>query len=274
MSANNRATLNATISPLNAFQREVAWVSSDANIAEVRRIGEQTAIVVGKRPGTCMLTATIDNLQQTCAVTVLPSNLPNGWRFDEINSPPIPGAVDVTDDKMTLTGCGHAMTSWWERVRDQGSFVSQAAKGDVTIEGQLIALAPNVGGPAYQWDNRPPSASGLMIRESLTEKCGRYFLVQVDASGNVVCRWRDKTGDQDDNQKKEFGKVTLPLYLKLKCAGGHVHMFTSVDGQSWGEPKMTHVATFDDQSRIGLFVCSGNTFATTTGMFEKVKVSQ
>ncbi len=274
LSANSRATLNATIAPLDAFQREIIWVSSDAGVAEVKRIGEQTAIVVGKRPGDCTLTATIDNLQQTCAVTVLPSTLPSGWRFDELNSPPIPGAVEVAEGKFTLTGCGHAMTSWWERVRDQGTFVSQAVKGDVTIAAQLKSLAPNVGGPSYQWDNRPPSVSGLMIRESLTEKCGRYLLVQVDASGNLVCRWRDKTGDQDDNQKQDLGKVTLPLYLKLTHSGGHVRAFTSLDGQTWNEPKMTHAATFDDQSRIGLFVCSGNTFASTTGVFDKVNVSQ
>jgi len=43
---------------------------------------------------------------------------------------------------------------------------------------------------------------------------------------------------------------------------------------NWGKPKMTHAATFDVQSRIGLFVCSGNTFASTTGVFDKVNVSQ
>jgi len=272
--ANSRATLNATIAPLDAFQREVDWVSSDSNVAEVKRIGEQVAIVVGKQPGSCTLTATIDNLRQTCVVTVLPSTLPNGWRFDELNSPPIPGSVEVTGDNFTLTGCGHAMTSWWERVRDQGGFVSQAVKADVTISGELKSLAPSVGGPAYQWDNRPPSVSGLMIRETLTEKCGRYFLVQVEASGNLICRWRNKTGDQDDNQKKELGKAKLPIYLRLTQSGGQVHVFTSGDGNTWGEPKITHQAIFDDQSRIGLFVCSGNTFASTTAVFDKINVSK
>lgn len=272
--ADSGATLDATIVPLDAFQREITWVSSDANVAEVKQIGEQTAIVVGKLPGICTLTATIDNLLQTCAVTVLPSTLPSGWRFDELNSPPIPGSVEVAGDKFTLTGCGHAMTSWWERVRDQGAFVSQAVKGDVTIAAQLNSLAPNVGGPAYQWDNRPPSVAGLMIREALTEKCGRFFLVQVEASGNLVCRWRDRTADQDDNQKKELGKVTLPLHLRLTHSDGHVHVFTSVDGKSWGESKIKHAATFDDQSRIGLFACSGNTFASTTAVFDNVSVSK
>ena len=119
-----------------------------------------------------------------------------------------------------------------------------------------------------------PAASGLMIRESLTEKCGRYVLIQVEASGNLVCRWRDKTGDQDDNQKKELGKVTLPVHLKLVQRGKEIQVFTSADGQNWSEPRMSTDATFGDKSRIGLFVCSGNTFVSTTASYDSVTVRQ
>jgi len=99
-------------------------------VAEVRRIGEQIAMVVGKRPGTCTVTATIDKAKETCTVTVTPSILPTGWSYNELNTPPIPGSIMVTDGKFSLTGCGHAMTLWWERVRDQGVFVSKAVTGD------------------------------------------------------------------------------------------------------------------------------------------------
>lgn len=44
------------------------------------------------------------------------------------------------------------------------------------------------------------------------------------------------------------------------------------DGQSWGEPLMTHTSAFNGPNRLGLFVCSGNTFASTTA--ESVTVSQ
>jgi hypothetical protein len=270
--AHSRATLNATLSPLDTFEREVAWVSSDPSVAEVRRIGEQIAVVVAKKPGTCSVTATIDNMRQTCLVTVTPSTLPTDWRYDELNAPPIPGSVVVADRRFTLTGCGHAISSWWERVRDQGVFVSKPVTGEVGISARLTSLAPNVGGPAFQWDNRPPTASGLMIRESLDEKCGRFLLVQVEASGNLVCRWRNKTGDQDDNQKKELGKVTFPIYLKLVQTGKDIQVFASPDGQNWGMPQMSHTATFGDTSRVGLFVCSGNTFASTTAAFDSVTV--
>jgi len=274
LAVNMRATLNATLAPMETFEREVAWSSSDPAVAEVRRIGEQIAVVVGKKPGTCTISAMIDKVQQTCAVTVAPSTLPAGWRYDELNAPTIPGAVSVAEGVFTLTGCGHAMTAFWERVRDQGTFVSRSVTGDAAISARLTSLPSDVGGPSYSRDHRPPSVAGLMIRETLTEKCGRYLLLQVEASGSLVCRWRNKSGDQDDNQRKDLGKVTLPLHLKLIQRGGQTQLFTSTDGRDWGEPRMSHAAQFDVQSRVGLFVCSGNTFATTTATFDSVQSPQ
>ena len=274
LSANNRATLNATIAPRDAGEREVAWSSSDPAVAEVRRIGEQIAMVIGKQPGSCIITAVIGKARRTCAVTVTPSTLPGGWRYDELNAPPIPGAVVATEGKFTITGAGHAMTSWWQRVRDQGVFVSRPLGGEGEISARLTSLAPNVGGPAYQWDNRPPTASGVMIRESLDQSCGRYLLIQVEATGNLVCRWRDKAGDQDDNQRKDLGKVSMPVHLKLVRAGGEIRVFTSKDGHNWGGPRLVHAANFDDKSRIGMFVCSGNTFASATAVFDSLEVGQ
>jgi len=273
LAVNDRTTLNATLTPMESYEREIAWSSSDPSVADVRKIGEQTAMVVGKKPGTCTLTAMIDNVRQTCAVTVVASTLPAGWQYDELNAPVIPGAISVAGGVFTLTGCGHAMTSFWERMRDQGAFVSRPVAGEVSLSARLTSLAPSIGGPSHQWDPRPPSVAGLMIRESLTEQCGRYRLIQVEASGSLVCRWRDKSGDQDDNQKKDLGMVTLPIHLKLVQAGGQTQVFASADGRDWGEPRMILPATFDDHSRVGLFVCSGNSFASTTAIFDSVQSS-
>jgi hypothetical protein len=273
--ADGRATLNATLAPLDSAEREVVWESSDSAVAVVRRVGEQTAVVVGKRPGKCVVTATTDGQRQVCAVTVNPTTLPVGWRYDELGGPAIPGSIRVSDETFHLTGCGHAMTSWWERVRDQGAFASRAVKGDVGVAVRLANLPSNVGGPnAYPHDSRPPTASGLMIRESLTESCGRYFLVQIESTGSIVCRWRDKTGDQDDNQSKVLGKATLPLHLKLVQRGKVIEVFTSADGTQWGEPRMFHSATFDATGRIGMFTCSGNGFVSATAVFDCVSVSE
>ncbi len=273
LAAHARATLNATLAPMDTFEREVIWTSTDPTVAEVRHIGEQSAIVAAKQPGTCTITATIGKVRQTCAVTVTPATLPAGWSFDELSAPPISGSVSVVDGRFTLTGCGHSMTGFWERRKDQGAYASQAIGEDATISARLTSLAPNVGGPSYQWDSRPSTAAGLMLRESLTEGCGRYALIQVEATGKLVFRWRDKVGP-DESRAKELGQVTLPIHFKLMRTGRQIHVFTSTDGQSWGEPLLTHTATFDGQSRLGLFTCSGNTFASTTAEFESVTVNQ
>ena len=268
-----RITLNATLSPLDAAEREVVWTSSDPSVAEVRRIGEQTAVVAGLKPGRCTIRATAGTVTQRCEMTVEPGTLPDAWRFDELNAPAIPGAVVVAGDVFTVTGCGHGMTSFWERVRDQGVLASVAVDGSVTLTARLAALGPSVGGPGHQWDPRPPSSAGLMIREALTESCGRFRLIHVDSGGMLVCRWRDRTGDQDDNRKKELGRVTLPVHLKLEHDAGETKLFASADGNDWGAPRMVLPGRFDAGSRAGFVVCSGNTFATTTAVFEAVRVA-
>jgi len=164
------------------------------------------------------------------------------------------------------------MTSFWERVNDQGVFVSKPARSEVDISARLTGLGPNVGGPkAYANDRRPSTASGLMIRESLTVPSSRYVLIQVEASGNLVGRWRDALGN--GGKVKDLGKVTLPIHLRLVQAGGQTQLFTSTDGRAWGEPRMTLPTTFDAPSHVGLFVCSGNAFASTTAIFDSVQSS-
>jgi uncharacterized protein YjdB len=88
-----RATLNATITPLDSWVREVAWVSSDPSVAEVRPIGEQAAVIVGRKPGLAIITATIDGVTATSAVKVVPSKLSAEWSHHELNAPLIPGSI-------------------------------------------------------------------------------------------------------------------------------------------------------------------------------------
>lgn len=268
---NGRATINADLSPNDCWERQPVWKSSDPAVAEVRRVGEQVAIVVGRRPGRCLLTATVGRVKQVCAVTVTPSTLPTGWRYDELASPAIPGAVAVSGDAFTLTGCGHAMTSFWERDRDQGAFASRSAAPEAALSARLAALTPNVGGSAYGGDRLPPTVAGLMVRETLTRPCGRFVAVQVDPTGSLVCRWRDRSGDQDDNQMQDLGKVTLPVCLKLEQVGGQIRVYTGSDGVQWGAPRLVRAAAFDTGSRLGLFVCSGSAFSSTTATFDSVR---
>jgi hypothetical protein len=109
-----------------------------------------------------------------------------------------------------------------------------------------------------------------MIRESLDEKASRFFLVQVEATGNLVCRWRDKSGDQDDNQSKALGKIALPSHLRLVRTGRAIEAFVSADGKDWGKPVLSHTSVMGE-ARSGMFVCSGNTFSSATAVYDSVK---
>ena len=270
---NGRATLNAAIAPNHSSERHVTWRSSDPAVAEVRGIGEQVAMIVGKKPGACTITASIGKATQTSTVTVTPSTLPAGWNYQELNHPPIPGAVSVLAGTFTLTGSGHAMTSFWERVNDQGVFISRPVQREVDISARLTGLGPNVGGPgAYVHDRRPSTASGLMIRESLTVLNCRYALIHVDAFGNLVGCWRDELGD--GGKDKNLGKVTLPIHLRLVQTANEVNVFTSPDGQNWGKSLAALPATFTEKGHVGLFVCSGNPAASTTAKFDSVMVKE
>ena len=269
-----RATLNATVAPAQTFGREVVWSSSDPSVAEVRRVGEQIAIVVGKKVGSCTVLAKIDGVQHACKVSVSPSTLPDAWSYSELSAPAIPGEIAYAGGVFRLTGCGHAMSSFWQRVQDQGVFVSRPASDKFELSGQLKGLAPNVGGPLYNRDSRPPSASGLMIREPHSENCGRFVLIQVESTGALVARWRDKSGDVDGGKSKKLGEVTLPVRLKLARTNQGIEFYTSTDGKDWGKPRFTHGANFNGDSRVGLFVCSGNTFASTTATFDLLEISE
>jgi hypothetical protein len=64
----------------------------------------------------------------------------------------------------------------------------------------------------------------------------------------------------------------MPVHLRLVRASGEVRIYASADRKNWGKPRMTLPANFDDSSRIGLFVCSGNTVASATAVFGSVEV--
>jgi len=139
------------------------------------------------------------------------------------------------------------------------------------MSARLVSLSRNAGGPkAYHTDDRPPTASGLMIRESLDEKASRFFLVQVEATGNLVCRWRDKSADQDGGQSKALGKIALPSHLRLVRTGQAIEAFVSADGKDWGKPVLSHTLTMG-AGRCGMFVCSGNTFTSATAVYDSVQ---
>jgi len=266
-----RAALNVDFLPGNAANKSVMWASSDASIAIVRRIGKNTAIVAGKREGSCSVTvATEDGRQSaTCQVTVKPSSLPAPWTFREINEPFVPGAVAVAGGEFMITGGGEGVRSWWERVKDQFVLVGRPVAGDCRISARVTALTDN----GRTSDSK--SIAGLMLRES-TYARSKYFMVFVTPAGDLVCSWRDKTDQETDfaRQSIKLGKVTLPVHVRIERKGDVLNVYKSSDGNDWGIAIGTHAMTFKDPSQAGLFVTSANNATTSTARFDNVSLQE
>jgi len=269
--ADGRAALNVDFLPGNAANKSVAWTSSDASIAVVRRIGRNTAIVAGKREGACAVTVTTEDGRQsaTCQVTVKPSSLPAPWTFCQVNEPFVPGAAAVAGGEFTITGGGEGVRSWWERVKDQFVLVGRPAAGDCRISARVTALTDN----ARTSDNK--SIAGLMLRES-TYARSKYFMVFVTPAHDLACSWRDKTDQETDfaRQSIKLGKVTLPGHLRIERKGNVLNVYKSSDGNDWGAVLGMHALTFRDPCRAGLFVTSGNNATTSTARFDNVALQE
>ena len=66
LTRNQSATLYATVSPANAADTQVKWLSSNTGVATVDQSGKVTAVSVGS----ATITATADGISATCSVTV------------------------------------------------------------------------------------------------------------------------------------------------------------------------------------------------------------
>lgn len=72
MTVGDELTLEATVSPENATEKEVIWTSSDTNIATVDENGKVTSVSVGE----ATITASCGAYSATCKVTVTPKYIP------------------------------------------------------------------------------------------------------------------------------------------------------------------------------------------------------
>ncbi len=259
-----RSALNVSVTPVNARDKDVVWSSGDSKVASVQRIGKHTAMVSGRRAGTCTVTATSKDGKQiaTCSVTVTDSTLPAPWTYREINAPAVPGCAEYSAGTFSLTGGGVAIERWWKRIFDQFSFVSQSKRGDWEIVARI----------ASQTRSSPRAIAGLMFRES-TARDSRFVLLGVTPARELFLSWR--TGPEDEGPRRVLGKYDLPIYLKLRRRGESFDASVSNDGIKWGEPLgVIADKAFESEMMIGLCVCARNNPTTSTATFDRVSLTE
>ncbi|MCY2952617.1 MAG: nucleoside hydrolase [Planctomycetota bacterium] len=255
-----RAALNASVLPGNALGKTVVWSSNDPAVAIVKRIGKNTAIVSGIGVGTCMIRAeTLDGHRiASCQVSVMPSTLPAGWVYEEVNSPHVPGCAEHRDGVFTVTGGGLAIERWWQRIWDQFALLSRTASGDGAIVVRLTS----------QTHSNPKAIAGVMYRETLARD-SKFVMLGRHPDGELLMSWRD--GPEDEGPRKQLGKVTLPVWLKLERRGTSFNAYVSKDGADWGKPAASHTGRLFPRSlKAGLCVTARNNTMTSTAVFDHV----
>ena len=75
--------LDATVSPANASDHSVTWISSDASVATV----DETGLVTATGQGTAQITATAGEFTASCTVTVTPAAVVYEESFIRLNAP-------------------------------------------------------------------------------------------------------------------------------------------------------------------------------------------
>jgi inosine-uridine nucleoside N-ribohydrolase len=259
-----RSALNVSVSPRNARDKVVAWSSSDGEVASVKRIGKNTAVVSGRRAGACTVTATSKDGKRiaACSVTVTASTLPAPWAYQEINAPAVPGCAEYDADTFTLTGGGVAIERWWKRIYDQFSFVSQDKRGDWEIVARITS----------QTRSSPGAVAGLMFRES-TARDSRFVLLGITPARDLFLSWR--RGPDDEGPRAALGKYDSPIHLKLRRRGDSFEAYASKDGMTWGEPLGSiEDRAFESQMMIGLCVTARNNPTTSTATFDHVSLTE
>lgn len=252
LSVYGREALNATLAPSDVRDKRLIWTTSNPKVAQVSSIGEHTAIVTGTGLGRCTITVTSfeRTCKATCHVIVAPSDLPNSWGFNDVNSPHVPGSCSLRNGVYAIRGGGAKIGTWLYRVVDQFGFLHHFATGDATISCRL--LSQTVPGNDAE--------AGLLFRDN-PGGLARFVALVVDATHQLILKWRDQP-DGDCNSLN-LGTANLPLFLKLERTGDTFSAYTSEDGLHWSSSLATHTGSYPDRMEMGICVCAGNNMTTS-----------
>jgi hypothetical protein len=133
------------------------------------------------------------------------------------------------------------------------SFVNKPAQSEVDISAR-VTWGRTSGGPNgyLRMITEPSTASGVMLRESLTALSSRYVLIR---SKRLAISSAAGAADSEKWGKvKNLGRSSVPIHLQARQSGNEVKLFTSADGQSCGTSVLVLPTIFKKGTRPGLFL--------------------
>jgi arabinoxylan arabinofuranohydrolase len=233
----------------------VTVTSSDEGGLNLTIAGVNTYRLSARKEGKYIVKATASDGKKIAVsnVTVIPSNIPFPWKFN-----------DIKDDKSSAVyengvfSIESAGADIWGG-RDQFAFVNMEVSGDSYISARIISQA----------NTDPWAKSGVMMRESFAPNSAFAMLCTTPGNG-ISLQWRESTGESC--KKMDFTAIMLPVYLKLSKNGSTFKAYQSTDGKQWdllGEASLNN--SFDHPYLVGLEVASHSTQMLNLSRFDQVK---
>ena len=237
-----------SITPVNV-------ASSNEDIISVSIAGVNIYRIKAKKVGeTTIKATTIDGkLIATCAIKVVPANIPSPWKFDEIKDDK--ASATYNNGIFTIEAGGNDI---WGAL-DQFAFLNRKAENDTWISARIISQA----------NTDPWAKSGLMLRASDSPD-SKFVMLSITPNNGLTLQWREKTGESCG--KKDFPTVALPTWLKLSKEGATFYAYKSLDGIKWellGEISFNQ--PFPQKYLIGLEVVAHSSHSLNQSKFDEVK---
>jgi regulation of enolase protein 1 (concanavalin A-like superfamily) len=171
------------------------------------------------------------------------------------------GSYTESNGVYTIQGSGGDI----EGSSDNGHFVFQRIKGDVTFTAHFVSM---------EAVNYPWTKMGPMIRASEAEDAQNLFMKITSGVGVRIQGRNDDFPNTQSNQPPVLAMShPRPIWLRVQRVGQTVSGFYSEDGQIWtsGGVTMTESA-LPEEALVGIAVTSHQNGELATGVFDNVSI--
>jgi regulation of enolase protein 1 (concanavalin A-like superfamily) len=175
----------------------------------------------------------------------------------DVGNPALGGSLvyDPVADTWTIQGAGADV--WGSS--DQFHYVFRPLAGNGVGIVRVVSMDIT-----HEWQK-----VGVMIRETLDAN-SKHMAVAMTGSHGAQTLWRQDTGG--GSASLELAGVALPLYLKVERVGDTLSTSVTWDPAFW-IPQQTLNIPMNATVYIGMFVCSVNSGALCTAVFDKVDLT-
>ena len=193
----------------------------------------------------------------SAAINLSVTNLPAGWRNQDIGNPVLRGSTNFSAGVFTLSASGADI---WDYA-DSFHFAWQSFAGDGQITARVISLDNT-----NEW-----AKAGVMIRDSLTAASSHGMMVVTPDNG-AAFQWRLTNPGNMGN--RNITGITAPYWVRVVRRGNLLTGYRSSNGTTWTLVSSQTITTLSATAYFGLAATSHNVGARANAKFDNVTISK